>query len=226
MGSEAVEPAAGKSPLHFIAIEGVIGVGKTSLAKRLADYLGGFTLLEQVEENPFLPDFYRDRRAYAFQTQIFFLLGRYQQQRRFMQRDLFRGPVISDYMFEKDKIFANINLDDHELDMYNQIFTIMEREQPKPDRVIFLQATIDVLLQRICMRGREFERDMDPEYLETLAEAYTYFFTHYAGAPVMVVNSNDLDFTREHSLVADLWRVLVEHRSGTAFYRPRGAEGL
>lgn len=211
----------GAPSVHFVVIEGVIGVGKTSLTQRLADYIGGYTLLEQVEENPFLPDFYRDRRAYAFQTQIFFLLSRYRQQREFLQRDLFRGPVVSDYMFEKDRVFANINLDDFELDMYNQIFTLMERDQPKPDRIVYLQASLDVLLQRIGRRGRFFERDIDPEYLETLSEAYTYFFTRYTGAPVLVVNTNDLDFTSDLSLVADLWRSVVEHRGGTKLYKPR-----
>ena len=221
LGGEPVVKGKRAAPLHFIAIEGVIGAGKTSLARRLADYVGGYTLLEQVESNPFLPDFYRDRRAYAFQTQIFFLLNRYQQQREFLQRDLFRGPVISDYIFEKDKVFANINLDDHELDMYNQIFTLLERDQPKPDRVVFLQATTDVLLERIAQRGRPFERDMDPEYLETLTEAYTYFFAHYGGAPVLVVNTGELDFTRDLSLVVDLWRALIEHESGTKLHEPR-----
>ncbi len=208
------------TPVHFVAIEGVIGVGKTTLTRRLADYIGGYTLLEQVEENPFLADFYSDRRGYAFQTQIFFLLSRYRQLKRFQQRDLFRGPVISDYMFEKDKVFANINLDDHELDMYNQIFGLMERDQTKPDRIVYLQASVDVLLQRIARRGRSFERAMDPQYLATLAEAYNYFFLHYLGAPVLVVNTNELDFTRDQTLIADLWEVLVAHASGTRLYKP------
>jgi deoxyadenosine/deoxycytidine kinase len=212
------------TPIQFVAIEGVIGVGKTSLARRLADHVGGYTLLEQVEENPFLPDFYNDRRAYAFQTQLFFLLSRYRQLKRYRQRDLFRGPVISDYMFEKDKVFANINLDDHELDMYNQIFSLMERDQPKPDRVVYLQASVDVLMQRIERRGRTFERAMDPEYLATLAEAYNYFFLHYAGAPVLVVNTNELDFTTNHALVADLWRALGDSSSGVRLYKPSAGE--
>ncbi|MCK4305543.1 MAG: deoxynucleoside kinase [Candidatus Eisenbacteria sp.] len=220
MEGELVVKGEQSTPLYFIAIEGVIGVGKTSLAKRLADYLGGCLLLEQVEENPFLQHFYQDRRAYAFQTQIFFLLCRYRQQREFLQRDLFRGPVVSDYMFQKDRVFANINLSDSELDMYNQIFTLMERDQPRPDRVIFLRATVDTLLDRISKRDREYEKEMDPEYLETLAEAYTYFFAHYTGAPVMVVNSNELDFRRDLSLVSDLWKAVIEHRAGTAVYNP------
>ncbi len=213
-----VEPQAGG--LQHVAIEGVIGVGKTTLTKRLADFVGGGTLLEIVEENPFLPDFYRDRRAYGFQTQVFFLLSRFRQQRRLLQRDLFHGPLISDYIFEKDRIFANINLDDAELDMYNQVFALMERDLPKPDRIIYLMANVDELLARIAKRGREFERNMDPEYLETLAEAYNYFFGHYAGAPVMVVNTAEIDFTRDLSVVADLWRALVGQTSGRSMFIP------
>ena len=207
--------------INFIAIEGVIGVGKTTLATRLADYLGGHTLLEEVDENPFLPDFYRDREAYAFQTQIFFLLSRYRQAKKILQPDLFRGPLVSDYMFQKDKVFANINLDDAELDMYNQIFRLMERDQPPPDRIIYLQASLDELLRRIANRGRSFENNMDPEYLEALTEAYNYFFTHYTSVPVLVVNTNELDLTRDLSLVAELWQTLVEHRSGTVLYAPK-----
>lgn len=206
--------------MQYIAVEGVIGVGKTTLTKRLADFVGGYRVLEVVEENPFLPDFYRDRRAYGFQTQIFFLLSRYRQQKKMLQRDLFHGPVISDYMFEKDRIFANINLDDAELDMYNQVFSLMERDLPKPDRIIYLMATVDQLLERIAMRGREFERNMDPAYLETLAEAYNYFFGHYSGAPVMVVNTGEVDFSRDLSLVSDLWRALAGQRTGRAMFVP------
>ncbi len=206
--------------MQYIAVEGVIGVGKTTLTKRLADFVGGYRVLEVVEENPFLPDFYRDRRAYGFQTQIFFLLSRYRQQKKMLQRDLFHGPVISDYMFEKDRIFANINLDDAELDMYNQVFSLMERDLPKPDRIIYLMATVDQLLERIAKRGREFERNMDPAYLETLAEAYNYFFGHYSGAPVMVVNTGEVDFSRDLSLVSDLWRALAGQRTGRAMFVP------
>ncbi len=206
--------------MQYIAVEGVIGVGKTTLTKRLADFVGGYRVLEVVEQNPFLPDFYRDRRAYGFQTQIFFLLSRYRQQKKMLQRDLFHGPVISDYMFEKDRIFANINLDDAELDMYNQVFSLMERDLPKPDRIIYLMATVDQLLERIAKRGREFERNMDPAYLETLAEAYNYFFGHYSGAPVMVVNTGEVDFSRDLSLVSDLWRALTGQRNGRAMFVP------
>lgn len=211
-----------KAP-NYVAVEGVIGVGKTSLAMRLADLIGGFGLLEIVEENPFLEEFYRDRRAFGFQTQIFFLLGRYRQQRALLQRDLFRGAVISDYMFEKDRIFANINLDDYELDMYNQIFGLMERELPKPDRIIFLQATTDLLLERIARRGRAFERDMDPEYLETLNEAYAYFFAHHQGTPVLIINAGEVDFVERPGLVGDVWQALQRSGPGTTLFRPQDA---
>lgn len=205
---------------HFVAIEGVIGVGKTSLARGLAELIGGYALLEEVEENPFLGDFYGDRRAFAFQTQIFFLLSRYRQQRALLQRDLFRGPIVSDYMFEKDRVFANINLDDHELDMYNQVFNLMERELSKPDRVVFLQASVEVLIERISRRDRGFERDMDSGYLEALVEAYSYFFAHYHGAPVLVVNAAEVDFVAKPSLVAELWRAVLDLDLGTALFRP------
>jgi deoxyguanosine kinase len=205
---------------HFIVVEGVIGVGKTSLARLFAQLMGGFPLLEIVEENPFLQHFYRDRRSYAFQTQIFFLLSRYRQQRALRQRDLFRERIVSDYMFEKDRIFAHINLDDHELDMYNQIYSLMERELPKPDRIVFLQASVELLLQRIARRGRAFEKQMDPEYLEVLAEAYTYFFTHYRGAPVLVVNAAEVDFVGNPALARSLLQAALQLREGAALFRP------
>lgn len=205
--------------VRYIAIEGVIGVGKTTLARRFAAMLGAYPLLEEVEENPFLAQFYHDRRAYAFQTQIFFLLSRYRQQRALLQRDLFREVIVSDYMFDKDRIFAHINLDDHELEMYNQIYSLMERELAKPDRVVYLQAPAEILLDRVGKRGRPFERDMDPEYIETLAEAYAYFFTHYRGAPVLVVNAAEIDFVAEPRVAEELLEAALRLESGNAIFR-------
>ena len=223
MRKDEEAPARG-AEVQYIAIEGVIGVGKTTLARRFSELLGGYALLEQVEENPFLTDFYRDRRAYAFQTQIFFLLSRYRQQRALWQRDLFRGPTVSDYMFEKDRIFAHINLDDYELEMYKQIFELMEQKLPNPDRVVYLQAGPDLLLDRIARRGRPFERDIDPAYLEALAEAYSYFFAHYRGAPVLVVGAAEHDFIADPGLVPELLTAALAHEDGVALFRRAGDE--
>lgn len=217
--ADARGQARAPSPeVHFIAVEGVIGVGKTTLTQRFAGLLGGFALLEQVEENPFLSDFYRDRRSFAFQTQIFFLLSRYRQQHGLWQRDLFRETIVSDYMFEKDRIFAHINLDDYELEMYNQIFELMEQKLPHPDRVVYLQADCDLLLERIGRRGRAFERDMDPAYLEALCEAYSYFFAHYRGAPVLMVNAAKNDFIASPGLVPKMLKAAMQLTEGTAFF--------
>ncbi|MFH1144658.1 MAG: deoxynucleoside kinase [Candidatus Eisenbacteria bacterium] len=221
---ETERPAAAGG-VQFIAVEGVIGVGKTTLAQRFAELLDGYPLLEQVEENPFLSDFYRDRRAYAFQTQIFFLLSRYRQLRALLQRDLFRGTIVSDYMFEKDRIFAHINLDDYELEMYNQIFDLMEQKLPSPDRVVYLQANADLLIERIARRGRAFERDIDPEYLEALAEAYTYFFAHYRAAPVLVINAAECDFLAQPKLASEVLATLLAQEEGHAFFHPSGESG-
>jgi len=208
------------SAKNFIAVEGVIGVGKTSLAKRLAERLGARLLLEQVEENPFLSEFYKDRRRYAFQTQMFFLLSRYQQQKEFLQQDVFFSHMVSDYIFQKDRIFANINLDDKELVLYERIAGILEREIARPDLIIYLQARVDVLLERIGHRGRAFERTMDPGYLEALGEAYNYFFFHYTDSPLLVVNTNEIDFTAEGGAFEDLLERIEEHAGGTVYYAP------
>ena len=155
----------------FLAIEGVIGVGKTTLTRVLAERTGGTTVLEAVEENPFLASFYEDRRRFAFQTQLFFLLSRYRQQMALVQRDLFANAVVSDYLFQKDRIFASINLADAEMELYDQILPLLERDLPRPDRVVYLRADLAVLLSRIEKRGRPFEKRIDPDYLETLREA-------------------------------------------------------
>jgi deoxyadenosine/deoxycytidine kinase len=210
---------------NYIAVEGVIGVGKTSLAKRLAERLGAKLLLEQVEENPFLPGFYRDRRRYAFQTQMFFLLSRYQQQKDFLQQDVFTPRMVSDYIFQKDRIFANINLDDKELVLYERVATILEREIPRPDLIVYLQARLDVLLERIGRRGRPFEKAMDPGYLEALSEAYNYFFFHFADAPLLVVTTNDVDFTAGTGEIDDLLARIDEHPGGTVYYAPASRSG-
>ncbi|MBM4129450.1 deoxynucleoside kinase [bacterium] len=207
-------------PWRYIVVEGVIGVGKTSLTKLLATRLGGRLNLEVVEENPFLAKFYRDREAYAFQTQIFFLLSRYRQQQGLGQLDLFNATLVSDYLFAKDRIFANLNLADDELALYSQLATILEQRVLKPDLVIYLQARTEVLEQRIRWRGRAYEQDMEPDYLEALNGAYSYFFHHYKEAPLLVVNTDNLDFVNVPGDFEMLFGQLTEKFAGTRYYAP------
>ncbi len=203
---------------NYVAIEGVIGVGKTTLAKLLATKWGAHLKLEIVEENPFLADFYQNMRGHAFQTQLFFLLSRHRQQSDLKQYDLFMERVVSDYIFAKDRIFANITLDDNELGLYKRLADLLEREVPKPDIVVYLQASVDVLRRR----GRDFERDMSREYIDTLNEAYNHFFFHYKDTPLIVVNTNDIDFVESTADFEELAKEIEEHDKGTAYYVPIG----
>ncbi|HMB71792.1 MAG TPA: deoxynucleoside kinase [bacterium] len=208
-------PAAGAS--RYVAIEGVIGVGKTTLAHRLARSLSASLVLEVVEENPFLPRFYDDPDAYAFQTQMFFLLSRYRQQLELSQRDLFAGSVVADYVFAKDQIFATINLGEDELSLYRSIVPLLEARLSRPDLVVYLQATTEVLLQRIKRRGRPFERDIASEYLETLSDAYNHFFFHYDDTPLLIVNTNEMDLVGSDDEYERLLEMIRAHTSGTQY---------
>ncbi len=212
------------SPLlsGHIAIEGVIGAGKTTLAARLAARHGVEPVLEAVEENPFLKSFYRDRQRFAFQTQLFFLLSRHAQQVELKQPDLFREIVVCDYIFQKDRIFANLTLSDHELNLYNRVAGILEREVPVPDKVVYLQHPVETLLDRIRDRGRPFERRIDRDYIRTLNDAYNHFFFHYELAPVLIVNSTRVDFDAREDDLEDLIREIKRHRHGIAYYSPGG----
>lgn len=207
----------------FLAIEGVIGVGKSTLARLLAERMDGRVVMEAVEENPFLEPFYRDRRRYAFSCQIFFLLSRFRQQRALRQPDLFENRIVCDYLFRKDRIFATLNLDEDELALYDQILPLLERELPRPDRVVYLQASLETLLGRIERRGRPFEKDMDPEYLRELSEAYSRFFFHYQEVPLLVVNTDAIDFVENPDDLNDLIDRIRRHDSGTLYYTPLGS---
>jgi deoxyguanosine kinase len=182
---------------RFIAVEGPIGAGKTTLARSIAERMNSALVLEQFDENPFLPDFYQDRKRLAFQTQIFFLLSRYRQQRELLQPDLFYDRWVSDYVFAKDRIFAAINLTEDEMRLYNEVEGTLSREIPIPDVVIYLQATVPGLTAKIQHRGRDFEKQIHRDYLQTVVEAYNHFFYHYRDSRLIVVDANRLS-TIEH----------------------------
>lgn len=182
----------------YLAIEGVIGVGKTTLARLLQPAFEAELVLEVFEENPFLARFYADREHYAFQTQIFFLLSRYHQQKRAIpQLTAQDANVISDYTFEKDALFARINLTGDELDMYDRVHAALAEKIPRPDLIVYLQADTDVLMQRIALRDRPYERDMDRDYIEELNRAYEiHFADRRPGSGVLTIDTNDLDYVR------------------------------
>lgn len=177
----------------YLAIEGVIGVGKTALARRLQPRFNADLLLEVFEENPFLSNFYADRQRYAFQTQIFFLLSRYRQQQEIRRND---RPLIADYTFAKDRLFAHLNLEGDELATYERLHQALAEKVILPDLVVYLQASLDVLMARIATRDRPYERGMDPDYIESLRQAYERHFATYTATPLLVINTDDLDFVR------------------------------
>jgi len=208
---------------RYIVVEGPIGVGKTSLVDLLSERLGARKLLEVAEDNPFLPNFYKDTRRYAFQTQLWFLLNRFRQQQDLLQFDLFRQTLVADYLFAKDKIFAYLTLEDHELSLYERVHALLQVRVPTPDLVIFLQASTEALLERIAIRGKAYEREIDRTYLAELNEAYTHFFFHYATSPLLVVNTSDIDFVNRRVDFEDLIKKIGETRAGMHYYVPLGS---
>ena len=208
---------------RYIAVEGPIGVGKTSLARMLASELDGDLLLEQTENNPFLDKFYKDTKRYAFQTQIFFLLTRYQQQKDLGQLDLFQRMVVSDYLFDRDKIFAHLNLDKDELRLYDSLYMLLEARITRPDLVILLQARPEILKERIRARGMRSERNISLEYLEEVTEAYRDYFFYYSESPLLVVDATKIDFVQNREDFEDLVREIKGTSKGTWYYKPLGS---
>ena len=210
-------------PYSYIVVEGPLGVGKTSLARLLSERLGGLAVLEQTEDNPFLPLFYKNPKKHCFQTQVFFLLRRYQHGLEISQMDLFRQVVVADYLFEKDRIFAAINLDENEFWLYEQIYSLLKDRMPRPDLVIFLQARTEVLAERIRKRERRYERSISFDYLDAVNQAFNDFFFHYSEAPLLVVNASDVDFINVPEELDGLIREMATVKPGTQYYISLGS---
>lgn len=210
------------TPRH-IAVEGPIGVGKTSLVRLLAERLNARPLYEQPAENPFLDKFYRDRRRYAFQTQLFFLISRYRQLRELQQQDLFARSTVSDYLFAKDRIFAYLNLSDDELRLYEQLYDLLAPEVIRPDLVIYLVAEPHILMERVRHRNHEYERPITVDYLKELTAAYSRFFFAYDESPLLVVNTTDIDFVHNPDDFEALVEQVLTHRRGTKQFIPLGS---
>jgi deoxyguanosine kinase len=207
---------------RYIAVEGPIGVGKTALAHMLSEHLGARLITENADENPFLRGFYADRRKYAFQAQIFFLLSRFQQQQALFQQDLFSQSTVAEYLFARDRIFATLALSPEELALYDRLYELLGPRVVKPDLVVYLQSRTDVLVARIRKRGRDYERAIEGAFLEALATAYNDFFFHYEDTPLLVVNASDLDLEGSPEDVEGLVAVIKKHRKGRQHYVPMG----
>ena len=209
-----------RTPPAFIAIEGPIGVGKTTLAKKLAASFNYDTLLEDPEENPFLEKFYRNRQQAALATQLFFLFQRAQKIQDLRQADIFEPVRVADFLVEKDPLFARINLEREEFLLYEKVYQQLTIDAPKPDLVIYLQASTDVLLSRIDNRGIPFEQHIDRDYLERLNEVYSEFFLYYDGAPLLIVNASEIDLVNGETDYRHLVDYLLDIRSGRHYFNP------
>lgn len=207
---------------NHIAIEGVFKSGKHKLADRLAEKIGGKVVLDSVE-NPYLRDFYNEKEGAAFLTQLVFLVSRYHQQMRLMQRDLFEERIICDYLFEKDKIFAYQTLADDELIVYEKIYSILSERVAKPDLAIYLQLSLPTLQKRIALQGSPLEKNISDKYLGDILEAYDYFFFNYQATPLLVVKADDLDFDREEDIM-DLIEKIKQMKKSPLYYVPLGKE--
>ena len=206
----------------YIAVEGAIGVGKSSLVEALASRFDSAKVMESIE-NPFLVDFYNDRQGAAFQAQLFFLLSRYRQLTDHLQQDLFSRLVIADYVFEKDKIFAYLNLTDDELLIYDKLFSLLAPKVPRPDLVIYLQAGNEVLMSRIHKRRRDFEANLSERYISEVNRSYNHYFFHYDATPLLVVNTSDIDFVNREEDLEDLIEQIRAMEKGVQYYVPLGS---
>ncbi|MBU8933830.1 MAG: deoxynucleoside kinase [candidate division Zixibacteria bacterium] len=207
---------------NYIAVEGVIGVGKTSFAEMLTKSLGAEQMNDEVFGNPFLVDFYRNRKRYGFSCQLFFLLSRFQQQQQLQTRDLFARRIVADYLYARDSIFASVNLSDRELALYNRIAPVLAGDIPKPDLVIYLQASTPMLLRRIRKRNFPFERSIDTDYIDSLNKAYDYFFFDYQETPLLVVRTDNIDFVNTPGHFDDLVEQIGKPVAGKKYYSPAG----
>ncbi len=208
-----------KSAYH-IAIEGTIGVGKTSLAKILVERLNGRLVLEEFEENPFLTEFYKEPERFAFQVQLFFLLSRYKQQLDLQQTDLFTNAIVSDYMFVKDRLFAALNLNDKEMSLYDSVARLLEKNVAYPDLVIFLQSDTERLLQNIKSRGRDYELNIDWKYIDALNQLYNEYFFRYDKSPLLIINTNDIDFVNNDRDLEEIMNFIQTPSQGTRYFNP------
>lgn len=214
-----------KSALHYIAVEGVIGAGKTSMTQLLANRINAKLVLEEFEDNPFLEKFYESPEQYAFQTQVSFLMSRVRQQQRLGEYDLFHDYVLSDYIFDKDRIFATITLKDQELELYETIASALEKHIIAPDLVIYLQSSVDRLLENIKKRNRMNEFRITRQYLEQLTEGYNYFFFRYQRSPVLIINTTEIDFVNDHTHFEELVeQILHRPHNGIEYYIPSGGK--
>lgn len=210
---------------HYIAVEGPIGVGKSTVVEKLAERLDATTVFEEWKENPFLKSFYDAKAGATFQVELFFLLSRYRQQQELQQRNLFSQYTLCDYLFEKSKLFAYLNLEDSELLIYEKLFTLLSETAPRPDLVIYLQAPTEVLIKRIRARGRPEEESLSEEYLAEVNRAYNYYFFHYNTTPLLVVNTTDVDFAKRPADLDDLMKQIETMGKGTQYYVPMASRG-
>ena len=210
---------------HYIAVDGPIGVGKTAVVERLAERLDATTLLEEWGQNPFLKGFYDGAPGAAFQLELFFLLSRYRQQQELRQRSLFNQVTLADYVFEKSKLFAYLNLEDAELPIYEKLYGLLAEAAPRPDLAIYLQAPTEVLMKRIRARGRPEEAHLSEDYLAEVNRAYNHYFFHYSQTPLLVVNTAEVNFARSDQDLDDLLRQIRNMGRGTQYYVPLGSPG-